>query len=113
VKNGKRLSRLPVDVSEALQAIATTGKGRCWYCDLRLPAAEAAIRGGWDVQRVEELPVASIILVCPDCRRRERVPAPCGVDPPEHRAPAVRMHTAVQRRNGGGRRVMALEPKRA
>jgi hypothetical protein len=56
-----------MDVHEALQAICSTGKGRCWYCDVKLPPAGDAIRQGWDVQRVEHQPVASIILVCPTC----------------------------------------------
>jgi hypothetical protein len=60
---------LSFDVSEALEAICTTGKGRCWYCDLRLPRAEEAVGAGWDVQRVEGESVASIILVCPACLR--------------------------------------------
>ncbi len=58
-----------MDVSAALKAICDTGKGRCWYCDVKLPAAKEAIRAGWDVQRVEVQPVASIILVCPTCLR--------------------------------------------
>jgi hypothetical protein len=61
---------LPIDVHEALQAICTTGKGRCWYCDVKLPRAKRAIRAGWDVQRIDEHPVASIILVCPKCGER-------------------------------------------
>jgi uncharacterized protein (DUF736 family) len=61
--------RLPLDVREALHAICTTGKGRCWYCDLRLPGAQVAVGAGWDVQRVEGERVASIILVCPACQR--------------------------------------------
>jgi len=56
-----------MNVLDALQAICTTGKGRCWYCDLGLPRAELAIDAGWDVQRVEGERVASIILVCPKC----------------------------------------------
>jgi hypothetical protein len=59
--------RLPIDVREALKAICTTGKGRCWHCDARLPKARRAIREGWDVQRLDDYPVASIILVCPAC----------------------------------------------
>jgi len=58
---------LSLDVSEALHAICSTGKGRCWYCDMRLPGAAAAVGAGWDVQRVEGKKVASIILVCPAC----------------------------------------------
>ena len=56
-----------MDVTEALHAICGTGKGRCWYCDAKLPHAEVAICAGWDVQRVPEERVASIILVCPTC----------------------------------------------
>ena len=63
--------RVAFDVNEALRAIATTGKGRCWHCDVRLPRAVVAIRTGWDVQRLEGERVASIILVCPSCLRRK------------------------------------------
>ena len=63
--------RLALDVNLALRAIATTGKGRCWYCDERLPRALVAIRTGWDVQRIEGERVASIILVCPSCLSRK------------------------------------------
>ena len=52
-----------------MYAICSTGKGRCWYCDLRLPRVEEAENAGWDVQRVEGERVASIILVCPSCRK--------------------------------------------
>jgi hypothetical protein len=61
--------RLPLDVREALHAICTTGKGRCWYCDLKLPLVEEAIPAGWDVQRLHDHPVPSVILVCPACQR--------------------------------------------
>jgi hypothetical protein len=70
--------RVGLDVHGALHAICATGKGRCWYCDLRLPRVEEAVGTGWDVQRVEGERVASIILVCPRCqlkRPRLRVPA--------------------------------------
>ena len=60
-----------MDVKVALYAIATTGKGRCWYCDERLPRATVAVRTGWDVQRIEGDRVASIILVCPSCLSRK------------------------------------------
>ncbi|HEV2350305.1 MAG TPA: hypothetical protein VG028_10720 [Terriglobia bacterium] len=61
-----------MDVSEALRAICTTGEGCCWYCDQRLPTeAEEAIGTGWDVKRVEGERVASIILICPECRREK------------------------------------------
>lgn len=59
--------RLSFDVTEALRAICGTGKGRCWYCDVKLPRAEEAVSSGWDVRRVEGERVASIILVCPKC----------------------------------------------
>ena len=59
-----------MDVREALHAIGSTGKGRCWYCDVKLPRAKVAIRKGWDVQRIQNgEPVPSIILVCPTCLR--------------------------------------------
>ncbi|MGO8819570.1 MAG: hypothetical protein ACLQVG_33465 [Terriglobia bacterium] len=59
--------RIELDVHDALHAICSTGKGRCWYCDRRLPRVEQAVRAGWDVQRIEGARVASIILVCPKC----------------------------------------------
>jgi Zn finger protein HypA/HybF involved in hydrogenase expression len=59
-----------LDVNAALYAICSTGKGRCWHCDQKLPAAEEAIDVGWHVQRVEGERVASIILICPKCRRK-------------------------------------------
>lgn len=58
-----------MDVTAALRAICSTGKGYCWYCDEKLPAAEEAIRRCWDVERVAGDRVASIILVCPECAR--------------------------------------------
>ena len=61
-----RPRKLP-DVHAALHAICSTGKGRCWYCDRRLPHVEQALSTHWDVQRVEGERVASIILVCPRC----------------------------------------------
>ena len=64
----KALPRRKLDVRAALHAICSTGKGRCWYCDRRLPRVGEAVRTGWDVQRVEGEPVASIILVCPICQ---------------------------------------------
>lgn len=60
-----------MDVAKALQAICGVGKGHCWYCDQPLPAAEEAIRAGWDVQRISEERVPSIILVCPTCLRQK------------------------------------------
>jgi hypothetical protein len=71
VNNLTQTKRLPIDVQEALKAICTTGKGRCWHCDARLPTARRAIRDGWDVQRLDDYPVASIILVCPACVKSE------------------------------------------
>jgi len=59
-----------LDVPGALSAICATGRGRCWHCDRKLPAVEAAIDAGWDVQRMEGKHVASIILVCPKCRHK-------------------------------------------
>ncbi|HZP01219.1 MAG TPA: hypothetical protein VFD30_13075 [Terriglobia bacterium] len=59
-----------MNTTEALQAICGTGKGRCWHCDRKLPRAEVAIKKGWDVQRIFDHPVPSIILVCPTCLRR-------------------------------------------
>ncbi|MGH9437722.1 MAG: hypothetical protein ACRD22_07460 [Terriglobia bacterium] len=70
--------RLRIDVSSALHAICSTGKGCCWFCDAKLPAESEAVKTGWDVQRVDDHPVATIILVCPNC-----VNQPC--DPLEHR----------------------------
>ena len=67
---GKTRKSSYLDVNAALHAIGSTGKGRCWYCDLRLPRADAAIDAGWHVQRVEGDGVASIILVCPKCLRK-------------------------------------------
>ena len=61
--------RVALDVHAALHAICSTGKGRCWYCDLKLPRAEEAVGVGWDVQRAEGERVANIILVCPKCLR--------------------------------------------
>ena len=63
-----------LDVHAALYAICSTGKGRCWHCDRKLPAAEEAIDVGWHVQRMEGERVASIILVCPKCRRKRSEP---------------------------------------
>ncbi len=63
--------RLPLDVNEALHAICSTGKGRCWHCDIKLPPEPDAVRQGWDVQRIDDQPVASIILVCPHCLHQE------------------------------------------
>ena len=98
MKNGKEPGPLPVNVHEAIEAIATTGKGRCWYCDGRLPLAERAISEGWDVQRIDEEPVASIIIVCPECL--------------ENRSKVVRAHAAAPHHRGNGHSVLAFEPKR-
>jgi Zn finger protein HypA/HybF involved in hydrogenase expression len=70
LKLGKARKSSCLDVNAALYAICSTGKGRCWHCDRKLPAAEEAIDMGWHVQRVEGGRVASIILVCPKCRRK-------------------------------------------
>ncbi len=59
-----------LDVNAALYAICSTGRGRCWHCDRKLPPTEEAIQAGWDVQSVEGERVASIILVCPKCQRK-------------------------------------------
>ena len=64
----KTTERMGLDVRDALHAICSTGKGRCWFCDRRLPRVQEAVRTGWDVQRVEGERVASIILVCPTCQ---------------------------------------------
>lgn len=69
MRNSIAPQRLDVDVAAALRAICSTGKGCCWYCDARLPAEAEAVAGGWDVQRLNDHAVASIILVCPFCRR--------------------------------------------
>jgi hypothetical protein len=76
VNNLTKVKRLPVDVHAALKAICTTGKGRCWHCDAKLPRARRAIREGWDVQRIDDYPVASIILVCPACLSGQAVEHP-------------------------------------
>ena len=60
-----------LDAEAALHAICSTGKGRCWHCDRKLPGEERAVRGGWQVRRVEGDRVASIILVCPQCLRQQ------------------------------------------
>ena len=74
----KTHQQILLDVPDALHAICSTGKGRCWYCDHRLPRVEEALRTGWDVLRVEGERVASIILVCPRCQLKPedlKVPA--------------------------------------
>jgi hypothetical protein len=58
-----------MSVTEALEAICGTGKGHCWYCDLKLPEADEAVGRGWDVQLLEGERVPSVILVCPVCLR--------------------------------------------
>ena len=73
----KASERIVLNVPDALHAICSTGKGRCWHCDRRLPRVAEAVRTGWDVQRVEGERVASIILVCPRCqpkRAHVRIP---------------------------------------
>jgi hypothetical protein len=72
--NAGRSSNL--DVNAALYAICSTGRGRCWHCDRKLPPAEEAIDAGWDVQSVEGERMASIILVCPKCQRTRAKAAP-------------------------------------
>jgi hypothetical protein len=115
VKTRKKPSRLPVDVHAALEAIASTGKGRCWYCDLKLPEAAEAMGDGWDVQRIDEHPVASIILVCPECLLGEARGAPQVQLP----VPALGVTDTLSQRstarhgNGHRRPILALEPKRA
>jgi hypothetical protein len=64
----KTPERIGLNVPDALYAICSTGKGRCWYCDHRLPRLQEALRTGWDVQRIEGARVASIILICPRCQ---------------------------------------------
>jgi hypothetical protein len=95
-----------VDVHAALEAIASTGKGRCWYCDVRLPAAAQAMGDGWDVQRIDEHPVASIILVCPECLLRE------GQEAAQRQLPVSALKPT---RNGNGHRrpILTFEPKQA
>lgn len=68
----KTAKPIVLDVHDALHAICSTGKGRCWFCDRRLPPVEEAIRKGWDVQRVEGERVASIIIVCPQCQPKPK-----------------------------------------
>jgi hypothetical protein len=115
VKTHKKPGRLPVDVHAALEAIAGTGKGRCWYCDMKLPEAAKAMCDGWDVQRIDEHPVASIILVCPECLLREAQTFPQGqVQVPGGRVPeAFGSHARARHGNGHRRPILALEPKRA
>jgi hypothetical protein len=115
VKTHKKPGRLPVDVHAALEAIASTGKGRCWYCDMKLPEAAKAMGDGWDVQRIDEHPVASIILVCPECLVSEAEDLPQG----HIQVPGTDATRAFGNRlngrhgNGHGRPILALEPKRA
>jgi len=68
----KTRERFVLNVPDALHAICSTGKGRCWYCDRRLPRRAEAVRTGWDVQRVEGERVASIILICPRCQLKPK-----------------------------------------
>jgi hypothetical protein len=60
-----------MDIGAALTAICSAGGGHCWYCNHQVPAADEAIASGWDVQRIAEERVASIILVCPTCLRQK------------------------------------------
>ena len=68
----KTCERIVLDVGDALHAICSTGKGRCWYCDRRLPRIEQALSSRWDVQRIEGQRVATIILVCPKCQGKPK-----------------------------------------
>lgn len=68
----KTPERFVLNVPDALHAICSTGKGRCWHCDRRLPRLAEAVRAGWDVQRVEGERVASIILICPRCQMKPK-----------------------------------------
>lgn len=115
MKTHKRPSRLPVDVRAALEAIAGTGKGRCWYCDMKLPEAPRAMDDGWDVQRIDEHPVASIILVCPECLVREDRSFPQGHVrvPGAQGAEVFGGHSNGRNGNGHRRPILTLEPKRA
>jgi hypothetical protein len=61
-----------LNVTDALRAICSTGKGRCWHCDRCLPGEAEAVRTGWDVKRIEGERVASIILVCPRCQPKSQ-----------------------------------------
>jgi hypothetical protein len=56
-----------LDIHAALRAICSTGRGRCWHCDRKLPPVEEATDTGWEVRCVEGERVASIILLCPKC----------------------------------------------
>jgi len=67
---GKSRKSSHLDVRAALEAICATGRGRCWHCDRKLPAAEEAVGAGWHIERLEGARVASIILICPKCRRK-------------------------------------------
>jgi len=71
---GAAKKRRPIvfNVPDALHAICSTGKGRCWHCDRRLPCEAEAVRTGWDVKRIEGEHVASIILVCPRCQPKSQ-----------------------------------------
>ena len=115
MKTHKKPSRLPVDVHAALEAIAGTGKGRCWYCDTKLPEAATAMGDGWDVQRIDDHPVASIILVCPECLLREGRVLPQGqVRIPDTKSTeAFGNHSIARHGNGHRRPILTLEPKRA
>jgi hypothetical protein len=101
VNNLAEAKRLPIDVREALKAICSTGKGRCWHCDAKLPKARRAIGEGWDVQRIDDYPVASIILVCPACLRKQ---TPADIDRSIDRAA---VGPAVDRRSLHTRPILA------
>jgi len=104
----KVAKRLPIDIREALRAICAYGRGRCWYCDLKLPGAERAIRSGWDVRRVEEDPVSSIILVCPKCARQK---AELGDEEFYRRLALGRPTSSRKARPGGVPTARVLHPK--
>ena len=72
MRTAKKQRRIVLNVPDALHAICSTGKGRCWYCDQHLPSEAEAVRAGWDVKRIEGEHVASIIIVCPRCQPKSR-----------------------------------------
>lgn len=114
MKTRKKPSRLPVDVHAALEAIAGTGKGRCWYCDTRLPDASKAMGDGWDVQRIDLHPVASIILVCPECLLGEGQASAQPIPVPRSEgAEAFGRRSVAPNRNGHRRPILAFAPKQA
>ena len=111
----KTPERIVLDVHDALHAICSTGKGRCWYCDVKLPEAAKAMGDGWDVQRIDEHPVASIILVCPECLSHEGQTLPQGqVRVSANQATETfGSYSTARNGKGHGRPILTLEPKRA